>query len=181
MKNATLSTMIFVTLILFSIAVTGCATTGHKVSEIENAALELGQAYIDRNDFESALSTYEKALSVAPTRKILYNRMLCLFYMQRYEDADLAAIEAQKLFPESLFFSAARVEFFISQQKNDNAIEVCQQILQLNPYSEEIAVKLLGLLESSDRIDEAKELARTMLIRQIGVSKASELLLKKQI
>ncbi len=170
-----------ITLVLSPLLVTSCVTSQQRVNEIENAALELGQAYIDRNDFESALSTYEKALSVAPTRKILYNRMLCLFYMQRYEEADLAAIEAQKLFPESLFFSAARVEFFISQQKNDNAIEVCQQILQLNPYSEEIALKLLALLQDSDRIDEAKELARTMLIRQIGVSKASELLLKKQI
>ncbi|MDD2232009.1 MAG: tetratricopeptide repeat protein [Sphaerochaetaceae bacterium] len=164
-------------LLIAILCLSGCTSLSEQNAEVQEAALRLGEAYSKQGDYQNALATYEKALESVTSKELLYNRALMLAALQRWEEADIAAADAQKLYPASLVFSTARISFFKAQGLQDKAIEVSYQILELDPCFEAVAVDLLAMLQSQQRQEEARALARTMISRGIGVDKAKAVLL----
>lgn len=162
---------------LMLVLLTSCMTATMRASEIEEAALMLGQKHIENQQYPEAISAYERALEQIDSKKLLYNRMLCLAYLGQWEQADEAGLQAQKLHPETLEFAKARLEFFMIQGKTQEAIEVCNQILDADPYCEAVAETMLGLYMKARTPEETKALARTFARRGLCLETASLALL----
>lgn len=162
---------------LMLVCLTSCMTAKMRASEIEEAALMLGQKHIENQDYSEAISAYERALEQIDSKKLLYNRMLCLAYLGQWEQADEAGLQAQNLYPQTLEFAKARLEFFMIQEKTQEAIEVCAQILDADPYCEAVAETMLRLYMKARTPEETKALARTFARRGLCLETASLALL----
>lgn len=177
LMTAVLRTAILMIAALMLACLTSCMTATMRASEIEEAALMLGQKHIENQQYPEAIAAYERALEQIDSKKLLYNRMLCLAYLGQWEQADEAGLQAQNLHPQTLEFAKARLEFFLIQEKTQEAIEVCAQILEADPYCEAAAETMLELYMKTRTTEETKALARTLARRGLCLKKASLVLL----
>jgi tetratricopeptide (TPR) repeat protein len=129
--------------------------------------LDIAKSYFAVNDFESALEADEQALRLSPND--VATRELKATLLARLLEFDRAAETVRSLLidrPRDLSYLQRLLEYAENQGDDDTAIQLVQDLMARDDLAEQrpqFTQKLLDLLRSAERFDEAVRTARQWL------------------
>ena len=104
----------------------------------------LGMAYTDVKQYDSAIETYQKAISIDPLNAVAYHNLANSF--RDLDKKDLAVENYEKalaLQPDFLFSYNALTQLYLDDKKYNMAIETLERLKTANPTQTDYIDKLI--------------------------------------
>jgi len=164
---ATLCFLLSVSLIAL-LLLTGCATTEDR-SELATAYYDLGNAYMELEEWEKARGAYGKALEVEQDmRRAEYNLSRALIRLEEYTEAERRLTSLLEQDPQNGILQETLAWLYIRRGMTGRAEEAYRKVLEYRPQDAS-ALYNLALLEQ-ERENYAE--ARKYLIELVKIEKA---------
>ena len=139
--------LVTILVVVSLICLCSCRTTsGTEHDQIVATSIDLAEAYVDREDYKTALEVYDRALLEADDYRLYYNKALVLSYMGDYSQAAETCGTAFLSYPYIISFKTAQAEYLKALEDNQSAQAVYLELLDLNPYDRAVRHDYIELL-----------------------------------
>lgn len=130
--------------LILMVCLTGCRTAaGTDHDQIVRSAIDLAQTYMDRGQYESAISVYDKALSQVRDYRLEYNRALAYASSGNYSKAAELAGGAFESYPQIISLKKAQAIYLYAAGELEESYSACLELLEKDPYDRETRKELI--------------------------------------
>ena len=152
------------TLILTMTLLSSCATNAAQTDREFIALQELGVLYLDTAQYEEAISTFDKAITLkSQNSEVLYNKVLALLANKDFPKAQETAKLGFSRFPANLEFLMAKAWAEIQLNQNNEALATYLGIIALDPGNAARRALIMEFALEKGFVSEAKEQALFLL------------------
>jgi tetratricopeptide (TPR) repeat protein len=170
---------LFLFFVICSVFLVSCGTSLVLSGQDLPALKQLGLLYMDNGEYEMALTTFDKAIALAPEDKeLLYNKVLVLLAKGNYQDAVELSTSSFENFPASLRFLKTKASALLFLQEIEQALAVYLQILSLDMANYELHAQVMEFAMNRGFAEEARSEAEFLMGRQKEVSRALDVLIR---
>jgi tetratricopeptide (TPR) repeat protein len=149
--------------LLAVLLLTSCATTGNE-TELARLNFELGNAYMELEQWQKARTAYEAALEATPDmRKAAYNLSRALIRLGEYDAAEKRLLQLLEQDPENGILLETLAWVYIKQGHTTRAAETYRRALERRPQDASVLFNLALLARQREEPERAYDYLITVV------------------